>query len=91
MVPFLSVQEFIEGFLGENIFEPLVGFGHYVLETHRAGLPCCFRKFLGDGLSDSHFFLFLANEEYKESVTSACLIWVWTCEAWWGPSLVDSA
>ena len=34
MIPFLPIWEFIKGFFGKDIFEFLVGFGYYVLETH---------------------------------------------------------
>ena len=82
MVSFLPIWEVIEGFFGKDILELLVGFGHYVLEVHQVGPPCCLCKFLGDGLSGSDFFQSLANEVYEESVTLAHLIQVWACESW---------
>ena len=82
MVPFLPIWEFIKGLLGKDVFKLLVRFGYYILEACLAGSFCSFCKPLRDCLGGSDLFRVLANEPYKESVTSVQIIWVRTSKAW---------
>jgi len=88
MVPFLKIWEFVKGPFGEDVFELLVRFGHYIFEACGAGPFCGFRKLLGYRLSGLDICRVFVNEAYKKSVTSIQIIWVWACKAWWWFGLV---
>src|SRR5882724_6849242 len=60
VVPLLPVWELIKGFLGENIFELLVGLRHYILEASQV-VSCHLHELLRDGLSGSDFFSLSKN------------------------------
>src|SRR5882724_2185951 len=88
MVPFLPIQEFIEGLFGEDIFELLVRLRHYIFEAHGSGPSCGFCKLLGYHLSDLELFQVFANEAYEKSVALIQIVWIWACKAWWQSGLV---
>src|SRR5467141_2550866 len=83
MVPFLPIWEFVKGLLGKDVFELLVRLRYYILEACCAGPFCRFHEPLGDCLSGLDLFRVLANEAYKELVTSVQIVWIGTCKAWW--------
>src|SRR5882672_2386545 len=88
MVPFLLIQEFVEGLFSKNVFELLVRLGHYILEACHAGPLCGFHQPLGDNLSGLDLFQVFANEAYKELVTLVQIVQIRTCKAWWWLGLV---
>src|SRR5882672_9301164 len=90
MVPFLPIQEFVKGLLGKDVFELLVRLRYYILEACHAGPFCSFRKPLRDCLGGLDLFRVLANESYKEPVTSVQIILVRACKDWWWFGLTGS-
>src|SRR5882724_9967665 len=88
MVPFLLIQEFVEGLFGKDVSKLLVRLGHYIFKACGADPFCGFRKLLGYCLSGLDLFRVFANEAYEKLVTLIQIIQVWVCKAWWWFGLV---
>src|SRR5882724_11073580 len=88
MVPFITIWEFVEGLFGEDVFELLVRFGHYIFKAHGAGPFCGFCELLGYHMSGLDLCRVFINEAYEKSVASIQIVWVWACEAWWRFGLI---